>query len=276
MKTSPLSTSFGLEITDIQLNDLVKSSPQELLNLLTEHKLLAFRNQDTNPQNLVDIAQTIGDIQDYPFSNGLENYPEITEIRKDPQVNHVFSGQWHVDSTYLNSPPDFTILAAIQTPKLGGDTVFSDTQKAFSELSEPLQDILLGMKAEYVSNQFQSLQYKSMHLSNLRTEYSSENRLRAIHNAIIRHPITDIPSIYVNQEHTKKFVGLTEDESTPLLQFLYQHITKDEFTTRVKWDKNTIAIWDNRGLQHHAVNDYFGEQRIMHRIIMNSKPELIK
>ena len=61
-------------------------------------------------------------------------------------------------------------------------------------------------------------------------------------------------------------IGMTEDESTPILKFLFKHQIKSEFTCRFKWEKGSVAIWDNRCTMHNPINDYHGYRRLMHRI----------
>ncbi|UTM60026.1 TauD/TfdA family dioxygenase [Photobacterium sp. CCB-ST2H9] len=269
-EAKPLAPSFGLEFTHQSLANLVSNHFHELYQALIRHKLLIFRKQDTSPKQLIQIAKAMGEVQRYPFSSGIEDYPEIVEIRKEPTQQNVFSGVWHIDSTYLDSPPDFTLLAAKQTPLVGGDTVFSDAQKAFFALSEGMQKFLLAEKAEYISNKFQDAGKKASHLVNFTDIAMANTYFSASHFAAKRHEETGIPAIYVNDEHTSRFSSMSTEESAPILNYLFRHLTRDEFTARVQWENDTIVIWDNRGLQHHAVNDYFGELRVMHRLIIRS------
>ncbi|WP_120513046.1 TauD/TfdA dioxygenase family protein [Photobacterium salinisoli] len=269
-EAKPLAPSFGLEFTNKQLATLLSEQFDELYSTLIRHKLLIFRKQDTSPQQLMQIAKRLGDVQRYPFSSGIEGFPEIVEIRKEPEQKNVFSGVWHVDSTYLDCPPDFTLLAAKQTPEVGGDTVFSDAQKAFAALSEGMQKFLLSEKAEFISNKIQEAGNKAPHLVNFTDIAMANTYFSASHFAAKRHEESGIPGIYVNAEHTSRFTSMSAEESAPILDYLFSHITRDEFTARVRWENDTIVLWDNRGLQHHAVNDYYGQLRVMHRIIVRS------
>jgi AcrR family transcriptional regulator len=61
---------------------------------------------------------------------------------------------------------------------------------------------------------------------------------------------------------------MTEEESAPLLAFLFQHQVKPEFTCRFTWRLGSIAFWDNRAAQHYPLNDYHGYRRILHRITL--------
>ena len=88
----------------------------------------------------------------------------------------------------------------------------------------------------------------------------------AIHPMIIRHPITDRKALYVNPIFTVQIEGWTKEESQPLLQYLYQHASHPDFTCRIRWEEDALAIWDNRATWHCALNDYQGQRRLMHRI----------
>jgi taurine dioxygenase len=92
--------------------------------------------------------------------------------------------------------------------------------------------------------------------------------LTAEHPAVRIHPETGRKALYVNIAHTARFAGMTEEESLPLLQFLWAHQTRPEFTCRFSWSVGSLALWDNRCAQHQAINDYQGQKRLMHRITL--------
>jgi len=92
--------------------------------------------------------------------------------------------------------------------------------------------------------------------------------LAAEHPVIHTHPETGRAALYVNVAHTTHFAGLTEAESAPLLAFLFRHQVRPEFTCRFRWSPGSLAVWDNRAVQHNAINDYHGQRRVMHRITL--------
>lgn len=268
----PLSPTMGLEIKDFQIRNINSKNYGSIYADLLKHKLLVFRNQSFTSAQMVNFARHFGKIQEYPFASGLPNQPEVVEIRKDPNQTKNFSGIWHTDSTYLESPPDFTLLTASETPLLGGDTAFSDTEAAFSTLSEGMKRFLLSVNAVNISDKHASTN-RASHLSDFNTS-SQKSRYEAIHPAVKVHEKTGRHSIYINQEHTERFEGMSIEESKPIIDYICAHIAKYEFTMRVKWEKNTLVVWDNRCLQHHAINDYNGQLRVMHRIIIQDTREL--
>ncbi|WP_332909133.1 TauD/TfdA family dioxygenase [Enterobacter asburiae] len=235
----------------------------QIKELLYEKKLLVFRDQHLDYNSYLGFAEKLGVIARYPFSSGLPDYPQIVQIKKRPEQTINFSGMWHVDSTYLETPPDITILSAEVTPPIGGDTVFSNSTLAFEELSDEFKSVLTSLNCNYVSDLHN--QDRTKHLLK-----SDEKRVyKAVHPAIKKHPVTHKSSIYVNEEHTHSFVGMSRQESVPIINYLCEHLKKSEYTLRVKWETGSIAVWDNRAVQHHAVNDYTGHLRIMNRITLN-------
>ncbi|BCL71847.1 putative taurine dioxygenase [Vibrio nigripulchritudo MADA3029] len=271
IEAQPIARSMGLEIKGLKLSEIDSSGFKELYKLLIENKLLVFRKQDMSSQELMDFAEKLGVVQKYPFSSGIEGFPNIVEIRKEPDQAENFSGMWHVDSTYLDNPPDFTMLTARATPTVGGDTIFSDSQKAFQKLSSGMKEFLLNNDAVYISNKHQSAKQKIPHLTNFSQIATANATFEAIHPSIMTHEETGHHAIYVNKEHTERFANLTLEESTPILEYLFDHVAKPEFTTRIKWENGTVVMWDNRSVQHHAVNDYHGSLRVMHRVIVNRR-----
>ena len=262
LRKKPLSSHFGIEIDGI---DLTKSSDEDLSNIkemLIEHQLLLIRNQNFTLREYRDITKKLGTITLYPFSKGLPDFPEIVQIRKEPHQTQNFSELWHTDSTYLPAPPDFTLLHAEISPPIGGDTVFSNTVKAFEALSPKLKNIIETLECLCVSDLHS--QDRTQHLATIK----KSEALSAIHPAVRIHPRTARKAIYINEEHTHSFVGMTRDESKSIINYLTNFIKRSEFTLRVKWEIGTIAIWDNRTTQHHAVNDYHGHLRVMNRITL--------
>ena len=95
-----------------------------------------------------------------------------------------------------------------------------------------------------------------------------ETVLTATHPVIRTHPETGRKLLYINGAHTIRFDGMRDEESAPLLAFLFEHQIRPEFTCRFRWQPGSIAFWDNRCTQHNPVNDYHGHKRVMHRITL--------
>jgi taurine dioxygenase len=159
-----------------------------------------------------------------------------------------------------------SILLAKETPKIGGDTLFANMYRAYETLSNGMKKTLETMKACH----------SSRHVFGAHTGYAEASSQRisnpelatqdAIHPVIITHPESKRRALYVNPEFTVNFEGWTVEESKPLLDYLTEHTTQQENTTRFQWEPGSIAFWDNRCTWHFALNDYPGETRLMHRI----------
>ena len=163
-----------------------------------------------------------------------------------------------------------SILFAHQVPKNGGDTMFSSMYAAYESLSEGLKDTLKNLRGRHSSSHvFGKSRAERKDDTVGRIINSDKANQNAIHPVVIKHPETGRKALFVNPTFTLGFEGWSDEESKPLLQYLYSHATKPEFTCRFKWEEGSIAFWDNRSTWHLAVNDYHGERRLMHRITID-------
>lgn len=217
-----------------------------------------------------NFAQRFGDPVEYPFVPGLAGFPQIIEVAKHPDEVVNFGGIWHSDGTYLKTPPMASTLVAREIPPSGGDTLFANQYAAFEALSPAMQETLASLRVICSSD----LADVSATREDRRRDADAAGHdvvaesFEAIHPAVRTHPETGRRSLYVNVAHSARFDGWTVDESRPLLQFLFEHQTKPEFTMRLVWAEGTLALWDNRCAMHNPMNDYDGHRRVMHRITL--------
>ena len=193
-------------------------------------------------------------------------------IAKEAGQTSNFGGMWHSDTTYKPDPPKATMLMAVETPEVGGDTLFACQYRAYEALSDGLKAVLLGLKGISSSTKNASA-LRSTHLAtgSMSAAGNASAELRATHPAVRRHPETGRMALYVNRSHTVAFDGMTEAESASILGYLFDHQVQPEFTTRVRWSPGTVVIWDNRSSQHCAINDYDGHRREMWRITLEGQ-----
>ena len=264
----PLSGAIGAEVTGIDLATLDEAGFATVHEAFLAHQVLVFRDQRLDAEGYLALARRFGQPIPYPFAKGVDGYPEITAIIKEPHQTSNFGGMWHSDTTYRPDPPKATMLLCIETPAAGGDTVFACQYLAFATLSEPMRRFLAGLKGISSSAKNASA-LRGTHLATgTMKETDKDDTMTAAHPAVRVHPETGRPALYVNRSHTVAFEGMTEAESAPILDYLFQHQIQPEFTARVRWAPGTLVIWDNRSSQHCAINDYDGHRREMWRITL--------
>lgn len=262
------SGSCGAEVSGIDLTTMPDARTiAELRAIWLEHGVLFLRNATLPPQEFLGFAQHFGAPVEYPFVRGLDGLPQITPVIKEPEERINFGGVWHSDTAYLERPPMATMLIAREVPPAGGDTLFADCRAAYEALSDGLRATLDGLRAINSSKKADASKTREDRQKE-RGAVTNAEVLEATHPVVRTHPETGRRSLYVNLGHTTRFDGWTEAESKPLLDFLFAHINKPEFTCRFSWAPGSIALWDNRSVQHYPVNDYHGHRREMHRITL--------
>ena len=267
----PVSGALGAEITGVDISlPLDAEVVSEIRKALLNHLVIFFQNQVITPQQQLNFAEQFGLPIEYPQLKGLPECPLVTEVIKLEHETLNFGGVWHSDTTYLQQPPMASMLYAIEIPPYGGDTLFSNQYMAYETLSDGLKKTL----SELVAVNTSSKPEVSMTREDRMREAGMElNILSASHPAVRTHPETGSKALYVNKAHTTHFKDWTELESKSILEFLFDHQVRTEFTCRFSWEKNSLAFWDNRCVQHNPENDYQGFRRIMHRVtIAGGKP----
>jgi taurine dioxygenase len=243
-----------------------------LCDALFEHKLLVFRDLKLTPGRLADIAARFGELDDYPFAEPLKAHPKVCEVRKELGDSSNFGGAWHTDTSYLEQPPAITLLYAVTVPASGGDTLFADMVAAYDALSPGLQQWLAARRGVNTSDLVHGAggAYAAVDGDGRANMAGATQGLTARHPIVRKHPHTGAAALYTCAVHTQRFSGMTERESAGLLAYLHGHATRAEFTHRLNWHKGTLAIWDNRLVQHYPLNDY-DELRVMHRVIVRGE-----
>ncbi len=268
MRRVRVAGALGAELRDVNLaHDLSPALIDDIRSALLEHQVIFFRDQALTPAQFMRFAQAMGEPVEYPFVKGLEGYPCIIEVKKLEHERVNFGGIWHSDTTYLEKPPMGSMLLAREVPPYGGDTLFASQYLAWESLSDAMKrvlDGLLGISSSAKADVTRTREDRKK--SDGREAAPAE--LRAEHPLVRTHPETGRKALYVNIAHTTGIRGMTEAESTALLEFLFAHQVKPEFTCRFSWQPGSLAFWDNRCVQHNPVNDYHGHRRVMHRITL--------
>ena len=271
----PVAGALGAEVFGVDLSQPLSDAVEaEVKRAFVDHLVLFFRDQKLDEDQLLRVAGLFGVPNVYPFAKGLESHPKITPLIKNPEDKANFGGgAFHADTTYLERVPAATALYGLDIPPAGGDTLFANMYMAYDTLSEGMKrliDPLVGISSAGAGRvgdrkQLMNAKSKSIQLQNM-----DKLSMEAEHPAVRVHERSGRKALFVNYIHTLKFKGWTEAESEPVLQYLFQHLKRPEFTCRLRWQPGTLAVWDNLASQHYAVNDYDGHRRVMWRVTLEA------
>jgi taurine dioxygenase len=268
IQATPVAGALGAEISGVDLSqDLDNESFDAIHQALLDHCVIFFKDQDISPEQQLTFAKRFGGIHHHPYMQGMPDHPDIFEILKTETDPHNFGGVWHVDQMFTPKPNMSTILYAKEVPEAGGDTLFANMYAAYDALSDTMKSMLSGLKVLCVGDRpgksSRKERYKALKGVKMNDE---EIGVRSSEHPLIRtHPETGRKSLFIGA-HVENIVGMTKEESDPILNFLRAHAIKPEFTCRFQWDDGSLAMWDNRCTQHNAIDDYAGHRRRMHRI----------
>jgi taurine dioxygenase len=265
LEVRPLSGALGAEVIGVDLAaPLDDDAVAALRTALLEHVVIFFRDQALTPEGMVALARRFGPVVEYPYVRGLPECPLVLPVIKERQEKANFGGVWHSDTAYLEQPAMATMLYALETPPLGGDTLFANMALAYDALSDGMKRMLGGLRAFNVGNKPVALETREeMRGKRAGAEVDADGTL---HPVVRTHPETGRKALYVNRAHTTRFEDMSEAESAPLLDYLFAHQIRPEFTCRFAWRPGSLALWDNRASQHYPLNDYHGHRRVMHRV----------
>ena len=266
---------LGAEITGIDLSQPISDDAIATMRAaLRDHGVLFFRGQTLTPEQHLAFARRWAPIDVNRFFAAVPGHPEIAEVRKEPEQRSNIGGGWHTDHSYDVVPAMGSILLAREVPPMGGDTLFSCMSAAFDALSEGMKTTLRSLNAVHSSRHVfgAGAAYATKGDIGTRVGNTALATQDVVHRAVIRHPESGREVLFVNPAFTVGFEGWTPQESAPLLQFLYQHAARPEFSCRFQWAEGSIAFWDNRATWHYASNDYHGTRRVMHRITVAGTP----
>jgi taurine dioxygenase len=263
-----LTPTIGAEIFGVDLSrELGNQQFQEIHDALMDNLVVFFRDQTLTPEQHKDFGRRFGRLHVHPAAPGLlEGHPEILVVKANEKSKHVAGEEWHSDVSCEDEPPMGSILHLHEVPADGGgDTLFASMYAAFEALSAPMQRLLEGMTAIHDGERV------------FRGRYGVDDRgrefPRAEHPMVRTHPVTGRKALFVNRWFTARIPQLKPQESSALLEMLYRHTETPEFHCRFKWQAGSIAFWDNRCAQHHAIWDYYPQRRYGHRVtIRGDKP----
>ncbi len=266
-----LSGALGAEIHGLDLSRPLDAAEREgLLDAFHRYGVLCVRDQQLGHDDQLTLARVFGKPDVHPIAKGLESHPEIIRVLKPAGEEAFFGTSWHTDNSFFEAPSAITVLYGEKVPPVGGDTVYASMERAWEMLSEPMKRFLTPLRAVHSARTAfdprTTGEAKYRGEAAIQYTYSEAIYEEVEHPVVRTHPVTGRKSLYVNPMFTQHVVGLSEPESRALLAMLYDVSTRPELTCRIRWEDGTVAIWDNRWLQHYAIDDYADFERLMWRV----------
>jgi taurine dioxygenase len=263
----PVSGALGAEVRGIDLSaPSEEDAMAEIRRAFLRHHVLFFRDQDLSPETQMQFGRCFGELDTHPFVEGMDLRPEVIEIVTEPDDRFNFGGGWHSDVSFLEEPDLGSVLFAVEVPAFGGDTLFANQHAAYDALSDTMKDFLDGLVAEHSAGPQYSEGGFSTRSRSIKTKHADHADRIVRHPLVRTHPETGRKALYVNRAFTVGIEGLRAEESAALLEFLFVHAVREPFTCRFRWSPGSVAMWDNRSVQHFALFDYRGHRRHMRRI----------
>jgi len=261
----PINGFIGAEIRGAHLGRLDDASFRAIHDALVKYEVIVVRGQDITLEEQIAFGARFGPLSVHPFSPNLEDKPEVIVL--DYSADHPASRTdiWHADETFRANPPMATMLRARVVPERGGDTCFASMTAAYRGLSERMKRHIHGLEALHDFKPFRSL-FGSTPEHRRRLREIEDEFPNPWHPVVRVHPVSGRRAIYVNPQFTVRIRDLKEDESSALLGFLYAQAGVPEYQLRVKWEADTVVLWDNRSVQHYAPHDYYPQRRMMERV----------
>jgi taurine dioxygenase len=274
LNIEPLSPALGAVVSGIDLAAPLDDAQQQAIErALLQHQVLFFRDQPLTPVQQAGFAARIGDLHIHPIYPSSPEQDEII-VLDTAVIDMRDNAIWHTDVTFLETPAQGAVLAAKQLPPHGGDTLWASGIAAFEALSKPLQRLLDGLTATHdISKSFPQERFGATSADLARLEEARLKNPPRSHPVIRTHPVTGRKALFVSEHFPTRIVGLAQEESRALLDLLFAHFSRPEFTVRWRWRENDVAFWDNRVTQHYAVDDYRPQRQVLHRAtILGDKP----
>ena len=270
IKIQKYSPNLGAIITGVDLSKEINEDQfKDIHKAFLDNQVLFFQNQnEILPEIHLKLGKLFGELHVHPAAPSMPGYPEIFEIHAHKNSKVANGEFWHSDVSCDIEPPLGTMLQLHILPETGGDTMFSDMYSAYNELSNKYKSLLDGLIAIHESEHLYSGRYedRGVNKDNIKTPDAN-------HPLIRTHQITGKKAIYVNRTFTTGIEGMNKNESSSILEFLFEHCEHVNFQIRYRWNKNDMAFWDNRCTMHRAIWDYWPNERKGRRVtIKGDKP----
>ncbi|MDP6944573.1 MAG: TauD/TfdA family dioxygenase [Myxococcota bacterium] len=278
MTVSPLTGVLGARVDGLELApDMEPEVVADLRRALCEHEVVVVPGQDLSPDEQAGFSHLLGGYSPVPFVQPLHEHPEVIKVVKEATEPDAFNfgGVWHSDFSFLDTPPAFTVLHALDVPPVGGDTVWASMTAAHDQLPDDVRIRLEEVTAVHSASASYSPAQQELHsgLSGMDIRTSESAEATRDHPLLCTHPETGRRSLFFNGTYVRGLRGPGIGDGTEagsreeerLLRWLHEFSTHVRFTFRHRWSDGDVVLWDNRSTQHVALNDYAGHRRELHR-----------
>ncbi len=268
-----VGANLAAEVAGVDLARPLDDAAREAIHDgLARHQLLIFRDQEITADQLMAFGERFGELSVHPFAPHVADTPALIRFENDADTPPFGTDVWHSDETFRAAPPMATALCAKAVPEVGGDTVFASMSAAYEGLSERMRGLIDGLQAVHDMKPFKRI------FDDTPEDREQLRRFEAIyppitHPVVRVHPVTGRRVLFVNPQFTIRIKDMDERESASLLDTLFHQALIPELQYRLHWRPHTLALWDNRSVQHYAVHDYWPATRTMDRVtIKGSRP----
>lgn len=260
-----LSPSIGALVHGVESSSLAEIETMDAIYAgLLDHHVVFIEGSSLGPRELSTLGRGLGAVVNNHHS--YVTHPDdrdvvVLEWGGDKRPD---AAEWHSDMTYKAEPPFASVLQAVTLPPVGGDTLWASMFSVFDSLPAGLRSELGEMEAVHDMGAFRTPAYRSG--GNEAMMAALDDAGSAVHPVVAHHPVTGRPYLNVSESFTRWIIGMSAPESARLLTMLFDAVNRPEHQVRLRWRPGTIAIWDNRGSQHYAIDDYLPHRRVMHRV----------
>lgn len=270
LEVRPLAGAVGAELHGVNLAQPPDDATVAAIRrALLAHGVVFFRSQRLDDEALKAFAGRFGPPFIHPFLKSESADPAVVEIRREPGDARIVGEEWHADTTMMAEPPMGAVLYAVEVPPHGGDTLFASQCAAYDALSAGMKKLLAGLRARHsdrlVAGPRAGAAINAGRTTKVRADPDWRETVTA-HPVVRTHPETGRKLLFVNRSYTVGFEGMSEAESRPLLEYLFEQGDRPEFTCRFRWTQGAVAFWDNRAVKHLAIHDAGPHRRVMRRV----------
>jgi len=268
LKLRKLSYALGAEVCDVDVGKpMSEQAFGEIYRAFLDHGILLFRGQDVTREQHIEFSRRFGELDRHDSlpRDRRKDHPELLMVTNEPKPDGSpsdtkYTGrQWHSDMSFTTVPSMGSLLRRYAVPEVGGDTLFANMYMAYDALSDGMKKLIANLHGIHLSG--------TRKLANDGGGVERQEEQKRINPPVAQpvvrvHPETGRKALYIG-EKVKRFEGMTEAESRPLIAWLVAHATKPEFVYRHQWRRNDIVAWDNRCTMHQALSD-FDETQLRH------------